>query len=320
MSSYALGHRGDMRALWFQRMIMRRTAILTDIPINISVLGLGEMGSAVARAFMARGFPITVWNRTASKSTPFLEAGAKVTLMAAEAAANSDLIVLCLLNSRAVDDVVQSLGSAVSGKTLVNLTSGAPDQARAYQHWAHDHGAEYLDGKIMGDPSYVGTPNVSFTYSGSAAAFATHASILKILGTIGYHGEEPGAAAVEFMAQVAIGYEILIGFLHTLRLVKAEGFNVEQFTKRVAASMAGYPPLLEAMGKAVDTGEYGPDLGSLNVQAALMDDLIGHRESMGVDVMRMREVKTLMDRRIEQGHGDQGFSSLYELLVTSKMI
>lgn len=53
------------------------------------------------------------------------------------------------------DDVVQSLGSAVSGKTLVNLTSGAPDQARAYQHWARDHGAEYLDGKIMGDPSYV---------------------------------------------------------------------------------------------------------------------------------------------------------------------
>ena len=44
-----------------------------------------------------------------------------------------------------------------------------------------------------------------------------------------------------------------------------------------------------------------------------------HRESMGVDVMRMREVKTLMDRRIEQGHGDQGFSSLYEILDTSKM-
>ena len=126
---------------------------MKDLPINISVLGLGGMGSAIATAFMDHGFPTTVWNRTASKSTPFLEAGAKVTRRAAEAAANSDLIVLCLLNSRAVYDVLQSLGSAVSGKTLVNLTSGAPDQARTYQRWAHDHGAEYLDGKIMGDPS-----------------------------------------------------------------------------------------------------------------------------------------------------------------------
>ncbi|MBO8199245.1 hypothetical protein JW613_13175 [Streptomyces smyrnaeus] len=45
-----------------------------------------------------------------------------------------------------------------------------------------------------------------------------------------------------------------------------------------------------------------------------MDDLIGHRESMGVEAVRMREVKRLMDRRIADGHGDQGFSSLFELL------
>lgn len=313
------GIRRYARALRFKGMIMSKTTISTGAPVNISVLGLGDMGSAIARTFIDLGFPTTVWNRTASRSTPFLAAGSKVTLSAAEAVANSDLIVLCLLNSTAVDDVLRSVGSAVSGKTLVNVTSGAPDQARTFQHWAHDHGAEYLDGKIMGDPPYVGTPNVSFAFSGSSTAFAAHEPVLKTLGTIGYHGEEAGAAAVEFMAQVAVGYEMLIGFLHTLRLVKAEGFNVEQFAKRVAASMAGYPPLLEAMAKAVNSGAYGPDLGSLNVQAALMDDMISHRESMDVEAVRMREVKTLMDQRIEQGHGDQGFSSLFELLVTSKV-
>ena len=45
-----------------------------------------------------------------------------------------------------------------------------------------------------------------------------------------------------------------------------------------------------------------------------MDDLIEHRESAGVESVRMREVKSLMDRRVAQGHGDQGFSSIFELL------
>jgi hypothetical protein len=72
---------------------------------------------------------------------------------------------------------------------------------------------------------------------------------------------------------------------------------------------------LTSFGKAVESGEYGPDLGSLDVQAALMDDMISHRESIGVEAVRMREVKELMDRRIADGHGDQGFSSLFELLA-----
>lgn len=82
----------------------------------------------------------------------------------------------------------------------------------------------------------------------------------------------------------------------------------------MAATIGMFPALLEGMGTAVDSGIHPPDLGPLRVQAALMGDLIEHRESLGVEALRMREVKELMDRRIAAGHGDQGFSSLFELL------
>ncbi len=282
---------------------------------TVSVLGLGAMGSAIAKTFVDRGHRTTVWNRTARKSAPLADAGATAAATAAEAAAASPLVVVCLLDSTAVDDVLGAVEGAVAGKVLVNVTSGSPAQARANQRWARDRGAEYLDGKIMGDPPYVGTPNVMFSFSGSRSAFEAHESTLRQLGTVTYHGDDPGAAAVEFMAQVAVGYEFLIGFLHTLRLVQAEGVDVAEFAERVADSLAGYPPLLTSFGKAVKSGEYGPDLGPLDVQAALMDDMIGHRESLGVESVRMREVRDLMDRRIADGHGDQGFSSLFELLA-----
>ncbi|GAA2099909.1 NAD(P)-binding domain-containing protein [Streptomyces albiaxialis] len=285
------------------------------VPTPVSVLGLGAMGSAIARAFLAAGHRTTVWNRTASRRTPLVEVGAAEAGSAAEAAAASPLVVVCVLDRAAVDEVLASVDTAIAGKTLVNLTSGSPAQARSYARWARERGAEYLDGKIMGDPPYVGTPQVMFPFSGSADAFAEHEAVLRELGTVAYHGADAGAAAVEFMAQVATSYELLIGFLHTLRLVAAEGSDVSAFAERFGASLAVFPTLLNSMAHAVATGAYGPDLGSLNVQAALMDDLIGHRESVGVEAVRMREVKELMDRRIKDGHGDQGFSSLFELLA-----
>ncbi|MBN6052096.1 NAD(P)-dependent oxidoreductase [Nonomuraea sp. RK-328] len=287
----------------------------TDSPSQVTVLGLGSMGSAIARTLLARGYRTTVWNRTASKSAPLADAGAATAATAEEAVAASPLVVVCLLDAPAVEQVLGLAGTAVAGKVLVNLTSGSPAQARANERWANERGAEYLDGKIMGDPPYVGTPDVLFPFSGSRDAFAAHESTLRELGTVTYHGQDAGLAAVEFLAQVAVSYELLIGYLHALRLVQAEGVDVVEFAERVAGSMPAYPPLLTSMAQAVRSGDYSPDLGPLDVQAALMDDLISHRESVGVEAMRMREVKELMDRRIADGHGGQGFSSLFELLA-----
>ncbi|MGY0390450.1 NAD(P)-dependent oxidoreductase [Nocardioides sp. WG-D5] len=280
----------------------------------VTVIGIGNMGSAVARAYLERGYRTTVWNRTADKAEALADAGAAVASTAAKAVAASPVTVLSLLDNTAVEDVLHSVGAAAAGRTLVSLTSGSPAQARANEAWAAEHGAAYVDGKVMGDPPDVGTSRISLAFSGDRAAFDAVEPMLAELGSLTYHGPDAGFAAVEFNAQVAVGYEFLIGFLHTLSLVEAEGMDLEAFTERVAASLNGYAGLLRMMTGAIKSGTYGPDLGSLDVQAALMDDLIGHRESTGVEAVRMREVKSLMDRRIAQGHGGQGFSSMFELL------
>ena len=288
------------------------TADATSAPVT--VLGLGDMGSAIARALVDRGHPTTVWNRTASRSTPLVEAGASAADSAAGAVRASPLVVLCVLDYQAVEEVLAAVGGAAWGRALVNVTSGSPEQARAIQRWAEEHGAEYLDGGVMGDPPDIGTGEALFPFSGSRAAFEAHEETLRELGAPTYYGSDAGLASVEFMAQVAIAYELLIGFLHTLRLVRKEGVDPAEFAARAAETVAMYPPVLASIGEAVRDGEYPPDLGPLSVQAALMGDLIDHRNALGVDTARMREVRELMDQRVADGHGDQGFSSLIELL------
>lgn len=280
----------------------------------ITVIGMGNMGSAVARTYLERGYRTTVWNRTADKAEAMADSGALVASTAAKAVTASPVTILSLLDNSAVEDVLDSIGDAAAGRTLVSLTSGSPAQARANASWAVEHRAAYVDGKIMGDPPDVGTARASLAFSGDRDVFETVRTELDELGAVTYHGTDAGHAAVEFNTQVAMGYEFLVGFLHTLSLVEKEGMDPEAFTERLASSLDGYAGLLKMMAGAIKSGTYGPDLGSLDVQAALMDDLIGHREAAGVETVRMREVKSLMDRRIAQGHGDQGFSSMYELL------
>lgn len=199
---------------------------------------IARTGSAIAKVFVDRGYQTTVWNRTASRCDPIVEAGATAAATAAEAVAASPLAVVCVLDSAAVDQVLGSIDSAVAGKVLVNLTSGTPAQGRANERWARER-AEYLDGKIMGDPPCVGTPNILFPFGGSPRAFEAHEPTSQVLGGVTYQCEDAGAAAVEFMAQVAVGYEFFIGFLYVLTLVQAEGVDVAGFAERVAGSLSG---------------------------------------------------------------------------------
>ncbi|UGS26705.1 NAD(P)-binding domain-containing protein [Microbacterium resistens] len=280
----------------------------------VTVLGLGAMGSALAGTFIEQGYRTTVWNRTLAKAAPLAANGAIAASTAAEAVAASPLIVMSLLDRTAVTEVQRGIADVIAGKVIVNLTSGSPADARHNAEWAHECGAKYIGGALLGDPSYAGTPSMLISLSGDRKALEAHRSTIDELGRTTFYGDDAGLAAVEFMAQVAIGYEFLIGLLHTFRLVHTEGVDVAEFAGRVAETMTGYAQLVTTFGAAIARGEYAPDLGNLKVQAALMDDLIEHRASAGVDTTRMREVRTLMQRRIADGHGEEGFSSLFELL------
>ena len=64
---------------------------------TVGVIGLGLMGSALAESLLAKGFAVTVWNRTQAKAEPFEAAGAHRAPSVAEAARRTDVLVVCLL-------------------------------------------------------------------------------------------------------------------------------------------------------------------------------------------------------------------------------
>jgi 3-hydroxyisobutyrate dehydrogenase-like beta-hydroxyacid dehydrogenase len=65
----------------------------------------------------------------------------------------SPLVILCLLNYDILYKVLQFAPSDLSGKTLVNLSNGTPDEARKLATWAAEHKLAYLDGGNADEPS-----------------------------------------------------------------------------------------------------------------------------------------------------------------------
>ena len=103
---------------------------MTTTQHAVSFLGLGEMGSALARAALSAGHPTTVWNRSADKATALVDAGGRAVCTAAEAVDASDLIVVCLFDHRSVHEVLDPLADRLAGRRLVNLTTTSPEGAR----------------------------------------------------------------------------------------------------------------------------------------------------------------------------------------------
>ena len=65
---------------------------------KVMVIGLGRMGSALAMALLKNDYQVTVWNRTASKAVPLVEAGAIHAGSVSEGVGANNLIVICVSN------------------------------------------------------------------------------------------------------------------------------------------------------------------------------------------------------------------------------
>lgn len=68
--------------------------------LEASVIGLGTMGSILARLLLQKGYHVTVWNRTITKAKSLVQTGAVLAPNAAAAISASPIIVICVLSLR----------------------------------------------------------------------------------------------------------------------------------------------------------------------------------------------------------------------------
>src|SRR5262245_17084005 len=199
---------------------------------DVIVLGLGSMGSALAKALLAAGHQATVWNRSPAKAAPLVNLGALAAETVNQAINASPLIVVCVDSYATTRALLfeRDLSVNLSGRTVVQLTTGSPCEARDAQAGFAKCGANYLDGAIMGYPDEIGRRDAMILLSGPEPAYQQYKSLLGALaGDLRYLGESVGAAAALDMALLTYGLGAVIGVVQGALICESEGVSVAEY-------------------------------------------------------------------------------------------
>ncbi|MBH5337587.1 NAD(P)-dependent oxidoreductase [Streptomyces pactum] len=280
----------------------------------VGVVGLGSMGSALAAALLDRGHPVTVWNRTADKAGPLLDRGARQAATVREAIEAGPLTIACVLDHRALRTVLDPVADALAGRSLVNLTSGSPEQAHEADAWARSLGAHYLDGAVMTTPPGVGNPEMMVLYSGARTVFEDHRPTLAALGDPLHLGDDPGLASLYDAALLGLMWSTMTGWLHGTALVGAEGTPATAYTPVAIRWLTAVTGFLTRYAAQVDAGRYPGDDATVDVQIAAVEHLLHAAGSRGVDNALPELLKATMERARDAGHGADSFAGVIEVL------
>ena len=282
----------------------------------VCVIGIGNMGSALADALLMNGHRVIVWNRTAAKCAPLAEAGATVADSVAAAVRATQVSIVCVDDHVASMSVLQTedVGAALHGKLLVQLSSVSADESRDMGRWTEDHGIGYLEGGILATPALIrANEGGSIVFAGPRNLFDAHAGVLASLaGHTIYLSEALGSAATFDKAIYACYYGSMLAFFHGAAMCHAAGFPVEPYVDHVAAGNQ----TRQYMGGLMAKRSYGNiSVSRIDGDAALYQQVAKLSAKLGVDGTVPTMVTHFLARAIAESHAGDELAAIFELML-----
>jgi 3-hydroxyisobutyrate dehydrogenase-like beta-hydroxyacid dehydrogenase len=238
---------------------------------SVSVLGLGAMGSVLARTLLQAGYGVTVWNRSPERATALVQEGASLAREASEAINASNLIIICMIDKAASQGVLSSLDPLLnmSGKTIVNMSTGTVDDVQRIAKRVDQHNGLYVDAGIMCYPKDIGGQHTTILYSGNSDAYHAHESTLKVLaGNPKFLGADPAACTPTYLALYAFYFGAFAAWLEGAVLASSSGVSVQDF-KALSPIMSDM--LVDGINTAADriaASDFSGEQASVDVHVA----------------------------------------------------
>ncbi len=201
-------------------------------PLNISIIGLGSMGLALAKTLLKSNSEIYVWNRTLSKAKELNHKESNICLSPREAIENSELIIVCLLNYKVWSEIIDSdlKNIDLNGKTIIQLTTGNVEEVLNHNEWVKKHKGNLLEGAILCFPSQIGTLDSSIIVSGDNKIVNSYEEVIKNLSPIYTNlGTNLIAPTVLSRAMISGILGSLIGLINGVALCQKADISLDDF-------------------------------------------------------------------------------------------
>jgi 3-hydroxyisobutyrate dehydrogenase-like beta-hydroxyacid dehydrogenase len=285
--------------------------------VDVTVIGLGTMGSTIARLLLQNGHRVTVWNRTSAKADPLVRDGAILAPSTASAVYASSIVIVSVHDYEATNMIFDTaeVTAALTDRVLIQLTTGSPQEARDSELWAQKHGAKYLDGAIQVAPSQMGRSDTPILISGAETAFQHSESLLKILaGNLIYLGEKVSLASAMDLATLSYIYGATLGFFHGARICEAESLGVDTYGGIVADIAPTFGEFLKHEGKVIQTGDYAISESPLRISVEATERLVQTAQAAQINTEFPTFASGLFKRAMAEGYGNEEAAALVKVL------
>ncbi|HSC49673.1 MAG TPA: NAD(P)-dependent oxidoreductase [Gaiellaceae bacterium] len=281
-----------------------------DPRLTVGLIGLGNMGTAIAERVLEAGYPLVVHNRTVEKAQPFADRGATVAGSPAELAEEVDVVLTSLADDEAFERVAEKvLAAARPSSVLVDLSTVSPTVSARVASLADEASVDYLRAPVSGNPTVVRAGNLTLMVSGPREALERVEPVLRAIGpTIHHVGDAEQARVVKLAINLMIaGLAELMA--EALVLGEAAGVSRAALLEVMGSSAAG-APFVEYKTEPLLADDF-----SATFTTALMEkdidlvlDAAGRSE---VELPLAQHLKALLRAAVEAGYADDDFMALY---------
>jgi 3-hydroxyisobutyrate dehydrogenase/2-hydroxy-3-oxopropionate reductase len=275
----------------------------------VAVVGLGAMGSRVARRLLDAGHELYVWNRTAERAAPLVEAGAVAVATPAEAAARAEAVLTMVADPAALRDVTEGedgvAAGAGEGATVIEMSTVGPDAVRRLASVLGGR-AGLLDAPVLGSRSEAEAGTLTVFVGGPDELVARWTPLLSVLGSPLHVGPLGSGAAAKLVANTT-----LVGTIGVLgeALALAEGLGLPRAKAFEVLAATPLATQAERRRELVESGEYPPRF-ALYLARKDAELVVSAAQQAGVDLRLTEAARSWLAVAEDAGLADRDYSAV----------
>lgn len=244
---------------------------------TLGYIGIGLMGTPMASRLVDAGYKVTVWNRTASKADPLIDKGAALGDSPADVAAKSDIVFMCLTDTKAVEAAVFGENGvaegARKGSVLVDFSSIQPEASRRMaERLKTETGMDWIDAPVSGGVPGAEAGSLAIMAGGDADVFArVEAVVLKMAARFTLMGPAGAGQTTKLCNQVIVGCTMAV-LAEAARLAINAGVDATRLPEALAGGFADSKPLQIFLPRMVNA-QHEPPLGHVYTMLKDLDSV-----------------------------------------------
>jgi 3-hydroxyisobutyrate dehydrogenase-like beta-hydroxyacid dehydrogenase len=230
--------------------------------MKVGFIGLGNMGSAMARNLIKEGHALTVYNQTKSRAEELRSLGATVASSPSEAASGAEALITMVANDDAVEDVMFENGKAIdalpAGAVHVSMSTMSVALSRRLVAAHRNKKQHFIAAPVFGRPDAAAAAKLFIAAAGPADQIARCQCLFDAMGqkTFVVGDEAPAANLVKVTANFLIT-TVIESLGEAFALIRKSGVDPEKFLEVLTGSLFA-APIFRTYGRMIAADNFEP--------------------------------------------------------------